>query len=429
LLDAATVLARNFGLRVRGGTVTLDGGSVSTSNPITEKGVGAHISGGTVGLAGTLVSGGASFTGLEIAGGSQVTMRANATRPTRVTTTLPANSTDPADGVVLLSGAAAARLTISAGTEVSHFHSGLVVNDGSLITQGTDIAIKKNRANGIELLGRSAGVMVALSAGSVAENSGTGVVVRTTVPTTIRNLEITANGGDGVDLQRTQTAAQSGYRLVFASNTVSGNSGRGIAVTGKGAGPGELLGGKVGVRLERNAVTGNAGVGVYVTEESDAADGDDVTEVSMDGNDVGGNMTAAATAPGSLLGGGIFFARSDATTRVILGSYLDNRVHGNGRHEIAFDLSQEGGSAWNLSSNASAVDMATGCADAAKPNSVYCYDTIMGQDLAIAVASSAIHVNVQNMHFQNAAPLAGRDYSLGIPMTEITVPCAPLLCQ
>ncbi|MEO5769014.1 MAG: right-handed parallel beta-helix repeat-containing protein, partial [Polyangia bacterium] len=431
VLDGATVLTRNLGLSVRGGTLTLDGGSVSTSNPATEEGVGAQVAGGTVVLAGTLVSGGASFTGLEIAGGGQVTLQANATGATRLTTTLAASSTDSADGVVLLAGATAARLTIAGGTEVSHFHTGVVVNDGSVLTQGTDMAmaIKNNRANGIELLGRTAGVTVALSAGTVADNSRTGVVVRTTVPSTIQNLQITGNGQDGVDLQRTQTAAQSGYRLVFASNTVSGNGGRGIALTGKGVGPGVLLGGKVGVRLERNTVSGNAGVGIYVTEWADAADGDDVTEVSMDSNDVAGNLTAAATAPSSLLAGGVFFARSDATTRLVLGSYLGNRVHGNGRHEIAFDLAQDGGAAWNLSSNASAVDMATGCADAAEPNSVYCYDTVMGQDLGIAVSSSAIHVNVQNMHFQNAAPLAGRDYSLGIPMAEVTIPCAPLLCQ
>ena len=44
--------------------------------------------------------------------------------------------------------------------------------------------------------------------------------------------------------QRTQAAAQSGYRMVFAANTVTGNAGRGIAVTGLGVGTGALSGGR-----------------------------------------------------------------------------------------------------------------------------------------------------------------------------------------
>ena len=70
-----------------------------------------------------------------------------------------------------------------------------------------------------------------------------------------------------------------------------------------------MLGGKIGVRLERNTVVGNGGVGVYITESTDAADGDDITEVLMDGNDVSGNLTSAASAPAAILAGGVFMAR------------------------------------------------------------------------------------------------------------------------
>ncbi|MBC8132041.1 MAG: right-handed parallel beta-helix repeat-containing protein, partial [Deltaproteobacteria bacterium] len=429
-LTGATIATRSLGLLMLGGAVTFDGGTIAGGNPATEGALGADITGGTAVFAGTALSGGSRFTGIQLGGSGQVTLRANSAGPTRVTTTLPATASDASDGVVIAAGASGASLLIDGGTDISKFDSGLVVNDGSLFIQGAGVTIKENRGNGIELLGRVGGVVVTLSSGTVRDNARTGIVMRSTVPSTIQNLTISGNGGDGFDAQRTQTAAQIGYRLVFAGNSIVSNGGRGIALTGKGtgAGSGTLLGGKVGVRLERNTVTNNAGVGIYVTESVDAPDGDDVTEVSMDTNDVGGNLTAAATAPVEILAGGVFFARSDLTTRIVLGSFLGNRVHGNGRHEIGFDVAQDGGAAWNLSSNASGVDMATGCAATAKPNTITCYDTVMGQDLAIAVASPGIPVNVQGMHFQNANPIAGRDYSLAIPAAQIAVACTPQAC-
>ncbi len=429
-IGGATFATRSRGVVVVGGSAALDGGSVAVSNGATEDGIGAECTGGTAILAGIGISGGARFTGLHVSGTAVVTLKGNVTGATRVTTTLAATSTEASDGVVLPVGATAARLTIDGDTEISKFDSGVVLNDGSLQIQGANVIIKENRSNGIELLGRTTGVVVSLSGTASRNNAGKGLVVRTVVSGTVQNGAFSGNGGDGVDLQRTQTAAQTGYRFVFAGNTVSGNVGRGLALTGKGIGTGVLSGGKVGVRLEDNTVTGNGDVGIYVTEGADAADGDDVTEVLMDSNDVGGNLTAAASAPVGILAGGIYFARTDASTKILLGGFLGNRVHGNGRHEIGFDLAQNNGMPWNLSSGSAAVDMATACADEAKPNWVYCYDTLpMGQDVGIATASSGIHVDVRSMHFQNASPSGGRDYSLAIPSSEISISCAAAVCQ
>jgi len=242
----------------------------------------------------------------------------------------------------------------------------------------------------------------------------------------LQGCVISGNRGDGVDVQRTQTTIDLGMpRLALTGCTISGGAARGVAITGHGVGAASLSGGKVAARLTGNTISANAGVGLLVTEASDNADGDDVTEVWLDSNDIAGNLTVS-TGP-SALAGGILFSASDANSRVQLRGFLGNRVHGNGRHEIGFELVQNDGMPWKLSS-----DIATGgtpCAAASKPNSVYCYDFVPGSDFGIAVASATIHLEVKGMHFQNVPPSGGRDYSALIPVSEVTLACAPQPCQ
>ena len=162
---------------------------------------------------------------------------------------------------------------------------------------------------------------------------------------------------------------------------------------------------------------------MYVTEAADAIDGDDTTELWFDGNDVGNNLTAPMSASG--LAGGLYFATSDASTQLQLRTFSSNRVHGNGRAEIGFDLPQADGMPWNLSATA---DPSALCTDAAGPSYVYCYDNFPG-DYAIATGSASVHVNVKGMHFQETPAIAGVDFSSTIPSTEINSFCAPQACQ
>ena len=195
-------------------------------------------------------------------------------------------------------------------------------------------------------------------------------------------------------------------------------------VAGQGTGTGASAGGKVGATLSGNTIAMNGGAGVYVTEAPDAIDGDDTTELWFTGNDVGGNLTASASAAG--LAGGLYFATSDASTHIQLRAFASNRVHANGRAEIGFDLPQADGTPWNLS--AMAADPSALCSDAAGPSYVYCYNNFPG-DYAIATASAGVHVSVKGMHFQTAPALAGMDFSPTIPTTEINSFCAPQPCQ
>jgi len=327
--------------------------------------------------------------------------------------------------VVLVTGTALPLLTIADNTEVSGFHNGITINDGTMVSQGAGVIIHDNRADGVDALGRAAGQMVGISDATIRNNGGKGLVVRSTIPVTAQSCKITANGDDGVDAQRTQANSLLAQpQFVLSGSTVSSNLGRGVALTGKGVGTGTLLlGGKVGAQLVGNTIASNAGVGVYVSEATDGADGDDVTEVWLEANDIGNNQTA--TVPATTLAGGVFFASADATTRIMLRQFLANKVHGNGAAEVGFNLSQNDTAAWNLSSNP--VDPTTWCAPVEEPNAIYCYDRIPG-DLAIAVSGTTIHVNVRGMHFQNVPVAAGRDYSTTIPGTEISSVCAPVAC-
>ncbi|HEY8923428.1 MAG TPA: right-handed parallel beta-helix repeat-containing protein, partial [Polyangia bacterium] len=250
------------------------------------------------------------------------------------------------------------------------------------------------------------------------------LVVRTVVPVAVSACAIESNGGDGIDVQRSQPASLSGVaQLTVDGCRVAANGGRGVALSGLGAGPGALAGGKVGVHLTKNTIKGNANVGVFVSEASDAIDGEDVTELWAEDNDVSGNLTTSV--PSTVMAGGFFFASSDSTTRVMLRSFLGNQVHGNGRAEIGFELVQDDAQPWNLS--ARAVDPSALCSDSADSNAVYCYDTYPG-DYAIAVSSTSVHLEVKGMHFQDTTALGGRDFTAGIPPSEITAFCPPRAC-
>jgi hypothetical protein len=428
--SGANVGAQNRGLTVSAGTLTFDGGSIEEPAVSgTTNAIGAEITGGVVVLAGPHISGAGHFTGLQISATSAVTLKGNAAGIATLTTSLPASSTDTSDGVVLLTGATAAQLLVDGNVQVSDFHNGVTVNDGSFVVQGAGVAIQSNRNDGVDLLGRSvptaSGPTLSLTGATLQNNGGKGLVVRTIVPVTVHGCAVAGNGGDGIDAQRTQTTAQvTVAQLLLTGNMVAGNAGRGIALTGQGAGTGVLLGGKVGARLTGNTVSANVGVGVYVTEAPDNSDGDDITEVWMETNDIGGNLTTAGAA--TILAGGVFFASSDSSTRILLHSFLGNRVHGNGKSEIGFNLIQNDGTPWNLSSDPTGT--ATACDVAAEPNAVYCYDTFPG-DFAIAVSGTTVHLNVKGMQFQYATATPGRDFTATIPATEITAFCAPQVCQ
>lgn len=420
----SSVTGTGIGVSLSGGNAAFTGLVVTLADPGSGSVVGVSATAGMATFADSTIGGAAHFTGVQLAGSADVTLTASAAGASQIMTGLPASSTDLSSGLRIAPGASAAKLTIHGPLQVSGFGTGVVVGDGALTTDG-GLVVTANRGDGIQLLGQTAGPVVSLTSPSVHDNGAKGVVVRTVVPVTITGATVAKNGVDGIDLQRTQPASLvQASQFTLTTSAISGNTGRGVALTGQGTGTGTSAGGKVGATLSGNTITLNGGAGVYVTEAPDAIDGDDTTELWFSGNDVGGNLTASASASG--LAGGLYFATSDAGTHIQLRAFSNNRVHANGRAEIGFDLPQADGMPWNLSATAS--DPSALCSDAAGPSYVYCYNNFPG-DYAIATASASVHVSVKGMHFQDAPALAGMDFSPTIPTTEINSFCAPQACQ
>jgi len=175
---------------------------------------------------------------------------------------------------------------------------------------------------------------------------------------------------------------------------------------------------------------------------SDGLAGTTFSEVLLEGNIIRSNLYRATTAPASIIAGGVFFANNTsvaaAPTNVVLANFIGNSVFGNGRHEIGFDIVQANGQAWDLSSESPAVDQASVCSATAKPNKVYCYDSVPGSDLGIAVSTPAtIPVKIKGMSFQNLPPTGGRDFSAGVaeptvltpePTAGVFLSCAATVC-
>jgi len=432
-------VAANCTLTVKSGSVTGTGTGVSLSGgnaaftdltiAAPDPGASGTVAGisataGMATFADSIIGGSAHFTGVQLSGTADLTFTASAPGAAAIVMAPSATSGDLSSGLRIASGAGGAKVAIHGPLQLGGFNAGIVIEDGAFTADG-GLTVSGNRGDGIELLGQMAGPAISLTSVSIHDNGAKGMVVRTIVPVTATATTVARNGVDGIDLQRTQPASLLlAGQFTLSDSTISGNAGRGVALTGQGTGTGATAGGKVGATLSGNIITMNGGAGVYVTEAPDAIDGDDTTELWFTGNDVGGNLTASASASG--LAGGLYFATSDASTRIQLRAFSGNRVHANGRAEIGFDLAQADGTPWNLSATAS--DPAALCTDAAGPSYVYCYNNFPG-DYAIATASASVHVSVKGMHFQNAPALAGVDFSPTIPTTEINSFCTPQACQ
>jgi len=426
-VTSSSVAGTGVGVSLGGGTATFTDLTIALTDPgASGSVVGVLATAGTATFADTVIEGAGHFTGGQLAGTANVTFLATGPGLAQIMTSLPATSADLSSGLRILPGAGAAKATVQGPVQITGFATGITAEDGSLNADG-GLVVSGNRGDGIQLLGQTAGPSIQLSAVSIHDNGGKGLVVRTLVPVTVTAATVSHNGVDGIDLQRTQPASVVlAAQFSLSGSTVSGNGGRGIALSGQGTGTGSQAGGKVGATLTGNTFAMNGAAGVYVTEAPDAIDGDDTTELWFSDNDVGGNLFATTPGSASGLAGGLYFASSDASTHVQLRAFARNRVHGNGRAEIGFDLQQADGTPWNLS--AMAADAAALCSDGAGSSYVYCYNNFPG-DYAIATASAGVHVSVKGMHFQEAPALAGMDFSPTIPTTEINSFCAPQACQ
>ena len=396
-----------FGIALGGGTASITGGGVTAGATST----GVTVAGGTLAIAGATIKVGATSTGLVETGAAKVTTAGTATANTVLTTSVVGGSTD-GDGLVLNDPVAPPTLAINGNTVINGFRTGLVVNNGSVDVAGGNVIVSGNTADGADFL-NSAPSLTAhaiLTSATFQNNKGNGVKVSSQVFTKFVTSTFSTNTLDGVLVESIPPSAAAQSLFDIESSTISGNSGRGIAITGVG---------QVAANVQANTISGNKLSGVLVSSAADS-----IVDVALQDNDVSGNLTTAATADSTIIGGGVFFSKAGAVTgpnNITLTSFVGNKVHSNGRNQVAFDFIQRGVAAWNLSSNPTAVDMAILCADAAKPNSVYCYNSGTSQ-LGVAVGGPLIPVTIKGMHFEVPTPIAGTDYS-NQPLVSVSLSC------
>jgi hypothetical protein len=388
------------GLALGDGTVTLTGGSITTGSGST----GITAAGTTLSLAGTTVKVGAMSYGLIESAGAAVNLAGTATSNATFTTS-PTNGITDGDGVTV--NGQDSTLSINGNTAISKFSTGLVVNDGTVDVSGGNVIVSNNTGDGAKFANQTAGVNyhAVLTSATFQNNKGNGVTVDSAVSTKFVTSTFTGNTGDGIQVESIAPSGTSAFLFDVEGSTISNNIGRGIAITG--AGP-------VGANIQSNIISGNKLSGVLVT-----ASGNQAVDVTMLDNDISGNLTTAADP--AIIGGGVFF--NQGGTNVSLTKFAGNKVHSNARNQIAFDFAQTGGMPWDLSSAPLAVDMTTACQDAAKPNSVYCYNT-GSSTLGVAVASG-VTATIKGMHFRSASPTPGVDYSSMGVMNSIS--CAAII--
>lgn len=396
------------GIALGGGAASITGGGVTTGATST----GVNVAGSTLSIAGATIKVGATSTGLVATGAAKVTTAGTATANTVLTTSVTGGSID-GDGLVL--DDPTATLAINGNTVINGFRTGLVVTDGSVDVAGGNVIVSGNTADGADFLNATPSLTAhaILTSATFQNNKGNGVSVSSQVFTKFVTSTFSTNTLDGVLVQSIPPSAAAQSLFDIESSTISGNSGRGIAITGVGP---------VAANIQANTISGNKLSGVLVSSAMDATVG-----VALQDNDISGNLTTAANA--SIIGGGVFFSKVAAVgtpqvgpSNITLTKFVGNKVHSNVRNQIAFDFIQSGATAWNLSSNPTAVDMAILCADAAKPNSVYCYNSGATLGLGVAVGDPTIPVTIKGMHFAEASPTAGTDYS-NQPLVSVSLSC------
>jgi len=324
------------------------------------------------------------------------------------------------------------------------------------------------------------------------------------------------DGTGGVDVQRSQISGSTAFLFTLSNSRISNNKGCGVTLSGgdddlvnrtsasgdgirlcgvgifgnqgqQGRVPGPLprelglepteafggstdTGGKVSATIVNNYVQNNSGVGIYVTEARDleptANGADDVTEATIQGNQVTGNLTSVPASGTEPSAGGIYVAASDFTeirctgagcttaldttltandvacedvatvagdakvhescTRVRMATFLGNTIACNGRAQLSFAIPERistsaDGAPWDIGSNGTLVGLtlADRCTAAATPNTLAGYTPAV-QSLGLAIPGSAtdpvlqhslIHVSAYGVYWNTSTLAAGTDYS------------------
>jgi hypothetical protein len=422
------VTATSRGIDVFSGTPTLSmtGGSVTLTASSAAPAIGIDVQdGATVTLGGVTVTTSGNTNGIRARDTAQLTLSGASVVTNSCTNGGPPGcgivrgvvGSTSGTGILVPSGAGNAGVGVSVvGTsQVTRYQDGINSGDGSLTVNGT-VQVAGNTRDGISVGGLNGNTttLVNITGAMISGNGNDGVLASTNIPTQIQATTISGNQSNGVNVAQSQNTTVNGYQFLLSGSTVTGN-GNAAAVDGRGIFLSAA--GKVGARLIDNHISSNVLEGVRV----EGRVGLSPTEVIFNSNHINGNLTAVATAPASIVGGGVFFASG----AIRLGQFIGNRVFANSGNEIGIAVTQDTSLGtplpWDLSSDAPGVVDTGTCADGAKPNYVYCYG-VTGL-LGVAVTTPAtIPVKIKGMHFANPNPTGGQDFTGGIPEPTVLNP-------
>jgi hypothetical protein len=422
------VTAASRGLDVFTGTPTLSmtGGSVTLGASSGATAVGVDLQNGTTAtLAGVTVTTNGNAHGIRVRDTTQLTVNGASVITNNCTNGGPAGcgivrsvvGSVSGTGILVPTGAANTGVGVTVGgtTQVTKYQDGINSGDGSLTVNGT-VQVAGNTRAGISVGGLNGNTttLVNITGAMISGNGNDGILASTNIPTQIQATTISGNQSNGVNVAQSQNTTVNGYQFLLSGSTVTGN-GNVAAVDGRGVFLSAA--GKVGARLIDNHISSNVLEGVRVEGRVALSP----TEVIFNGNHINGNLTAVATAPGTIVGGGVFFASG----AIKLGQFIGNRVFANSGNEIGIavpqDISLGNPLPWDLSSDAPGVVDTGTCADGARPNYVYCYG-VTGL-LGVAVTTPAlIPVKIKGMHWANPNPTGGQDFTGGIPEPTVLSP-------
>ena len=238
-------------------------------------GTGVLATGGFTKISSTHITGGAMFTGVSSQSTSpalaaDVTVTGTAAAKT-VIDSITGSNTAAVVGIKVGSGAeyttnvpanlptTLAHLTISDHTTVTGYTDGPVINNGHVISTGTDVAFTANGRDGMQIhfdlnipgtnpmdpLSR-----VTITGASITGNGRGGVLVRDVAPVTLDGVKVTMNGTTltgngpfaaagnvvfgGIDVQRSAVLGTTTFTFTLQNSTVSQNAGCGITLSGGG---------------------------------------------------------------------------------------------------------------------------------------------------------------------------------------------------
>ena len=256
--------------------VNINQGTISGAGT-TGAGTGVLATGGLTTVTGTHITGVTGWTGVSVQQVSttvagNVTLTGTAAAPTLIDVVTPLANQTATAGIVVGNGAERSlaglsltapaastttpRLTIADNTKVTNYVDGVIVNNGHVLSTGTNVIVTANLRDGLQVFSSLALAgtdpndplaRISINGASFTNNGRLGILIRDVAPVALDTIAVTGNGTPiagsaftsfpdgtgGIDIQRSQISGNNtGFLVNLANSKVSGNTGCGITLSG-----------------------------------------------------------------------------------------------------------------------------------------------------------------------------------------------------